>query len=62
MPGITLPGLITGCCLAVAGLLVLGMLMVYSTTFDYGMRFKDEATYYFKRQFMALLLGVGWRS
>ncbi len=45
--------------LAVAGLLVVGMLMVYSTTFDYGIIFKDEATYYIKRQLMALLLGVG---
>ncbi len=43
--------------LAVAGLLVLGMLMVYSTTFDYGLRFQDDATYYFRRQFLALGLG-----
>jgi cell division protein FtsW (lipid II flippase) len=26
--------------LAIAGMLVLGMLMVYSTTFDYGLRFR----------------------
>lgn len=44
--------------LAVAGLLVLGMLMVYSATFDYGLRFYDDATYYFRRQFSALALGV----
>lgn len=44
--------------LAVAGLVVVGMLMVYSTTFDYGILFKDEATYYIKRQAMALLLGL----
>jgi cell division protein FtsW len=43
--------------LAVAGLLVLGMLMVYSTTFDYGLRFQDDATYYFRRQFLALGIG-----
>ncbi|NJN54494.1 MAG: FtsW/RodA/SpoVE family cell cycle protein [Anaerolineae bacterium] len=44
--------------LAVAGLLVIGMLMVYSTTFDYGLRFKDDATYYFQRQMMALIIGM----
>lgn len=44
--------------LAVAGMLVLGMLMVYSTTFDYGLRFQEDATYYFRRQFMALGLGL----
>ncbi len=44
--------------LAIAGLLVLGMLMVYSTTFDYGLRFQDDATYYFRRQFLALGLGL----
>jgi cell division protein FtsW len=44
--------------LAVAGLIVLGMLLVYSSTFDYGIRFQDDPTYYFRRQFMALLLGV----
>lgn len=43
--------------LAIAGLLVLGMLMVYSTTFDYGLRFQDDATFYFRRQFLALGLG-----
>ncbi len=44
--------------LAIAGLLVLGMLMVYSTTFDYGLRFQDDATYYFRRQFLAMGLGL----
>ncbi|MCZ7671622.1 MAG: hypothetical protein M5U34_33115 [Chloroflexi bacterium] len=33
--------------LAAAGLLILGMMMVYSTTFDYGLLFKDEPTFYF---------------
>lgn len=44
--------------LAVAGLLVMGMMMVYSTTFDYGFRFQDDVTYYFRRQLMAAVLGV----
>lgn len=44
--------------LAVAGLVVIGMLMVYSTTFDYGLRFYEDATYYIRRQFMALGLGL----
>lgn len=44
--------------LAVAGLVVLGMLMTYSSTFDYGIRFWDDPTYYIRRQFSALALGV----
>ena len=44
--------------LAVAGLIILGMMMVYSTTLDYGLLFKDEPTYYFERQMVALLLGL----
>lgn len=44
--------------LAVAGLLILGMMMVYSSTFDYGLLFKDEPTFYFERQLVALLLGL----
>ncbi len=44
--------------LAAAGLLILGMMMVYSTTFDYGLLFKDEPTFYFERQFIAMLLGL----
>lgn len=44
--------------LAAAGLLVIGLLMVYSTTFDYGLRFKDDATYYFRRQMLALVIGL----
>jgi cell division protein FtsW len=44
--------------LAVAGLVVLGMLMVYSTTFDYGLRFFEQSTYYFNRQFLALVIGL----
>lgn len=44
--------------LAIAGMLVLGMLMVYSTTFDYGLRLQDDPTFYFRRQMMALGLGL----
>ena len=44
--------------LAIGGLIVIGMLMVYSTTFDYGLVLKDNATYYFERQFVALGLGI----
>ena len=44
--------------LALSGLLVIGMLMVYSTTFDYGTIFQADATYYFQRQFVAMLLGL----
>lgn len=44
--------------LAVAGLLVIGMLMVYSTTFDLGLLAWEDPTYYFRRQSIALLLGL----
>lgn len=44
--------------LALAGLLVIGMLMVFSTTFDYGLRFWDDSTYYLRRQFSALGIGL----
>ncbi|MDX1616895.1 MAG: putative lipid II flippase FtsW [Candidatus Promineifilaceae bacterium] len=44
--------------LTVAGLVVIGMLMVYSTTFDYGLRFHDEAIYFLKRQSAALIIGT----
>lgn len=44
--------------LAVAGLVVIGTLMVYSTTFDYGLRFQDDATYYFRRQISASGIGL----
>jgi cell division protein FtsW len=46
--------------LSIVALLVIGMLMVYSTTFDYGVRFVDgDATYYFRRQLTAMLIGLG---
>lgn len=44
--------------LAVAGLIVVGVLVVYSTTFDLGMLAKDDSTYYLKRQLTALGIGV----
>lgn len=45
--------------LALAGLLVVGLLMVYSTTFDYGFRWRDgDTTYFFRRQLAALGLGL----
>ena len=44
--------------LAVAGLVVMGMLMVYSTTFDLGVLAHDEATYFIKIQFLALAAGL----
>ena len=44
--------------LTVAGLVVLGLLMVYSTTFDLGQREFDRATYYIERQLMALAIGA----
>lgn len=44
--------------LAIAGLIIIGLLTVYSTTFDIGLRWKGNSTYYIERQFMALLLGL----
>lgn len=43
--------------LATAALLVFGFLMVYSTTFDLGLRFKDNSIYYMTRQVGAMVLG-----
>ncbi|MFO7539315.1 MAG: FtsW/RodA/SpoVE family cell cycle protein [Chloroflexota bacterium] len=44
--------------LAVAALLVIGMLMVYSTTFYYGLHFRDSATYFIERQLIAMIMGL----
>lgn len=44
--------------LGAAALLVFGFLMVYSTTFDLGFRFKDNPVYYMTRQVGAMVLGV----
>ncbi len=43
--------------LALGGLVVLGMLIVYSSTFDLGLQAKGDSLYYIRRQFVALLLG-----
>lgn len=44
--------------LAIGALLAFGFLMVYSTTFDLGVRFKGNAVYYMTRQMVAMGLGV----
>ena len=44
--------------LAAAALLVLGFLMVYSTTFDLGDRFQGNPVYYLTRQLVAMGLGI----
>ena len=44
--------------LAVAGLVVVGMLMVYSTTFDIGLQWHEKSTYFFEKQLIALAAGV----
>ncbi len=44
--------------LGTAALLVFGFLMVYSTTFDLGLRFKDNPVYYMTRQVGAMALGL----
>jgi cell division protein FtsW len=43
---------------ATLGLLALGMMMVYSSTFDMGYRLHDDASYYFMRQLR--WLGIGF--
>ena len=44
--------------LAIGALLIFGLLMVYSTTYDYGFRFKDDSNYYIKRQLIAAGMGL----
>ena len=44
--------------LVLAALLVLGMLIVYSATFDLGLQAKGDSLYYIKRQFGAMVLGL----
>jgi cell division protein FtsW len=45
--------------LAIAGLIIVGLLTVYSTTFDLGRQWHDgDAGYFIRRQFMALGLGL----
>lgn len=44
--------------LATAALLVIGFLMVYSTTFDLGDRFESNPVYFLTRQLVAMGLGI----
>lgn len=44
--------------LAASALLVIGFLMVYSTTFDKGFLWKGDSTYYLVRQGIFMLLGI----
>ncbi len=44
--------------LVTAGLLALGLMMVYSSTFDMGYRAYGDAAHFFKRQLMALAVGL----
>jgi cell division protein FtsW len=44
--------------LAIGGLIIIGLLTVYSTTFDIGLRWRGDSAYYIERQFMALFLGL----
>ncbi|MDX1413398.1 MAG: putative peptidoglycan glycosyltransferase FtsW [Candidatus Promineifilaceae bacterium] len=44
--------------LAIGGLIIIGLLTVYSTTFDIGMQWKGDSSYYIRRQLLALLLGI----
>ncbi len=44
--------------LATVGLLIIGMLMVYSTTFDIGLLWHGDASYFFDSQLRALGIGL----
>ncbi|MGD2205259.1 MAG: putative peptidoglycan glycosyltransferase FtsW [Anaerolineae bacterium] len=44
--------------LAVAGLIAVGLMMVYSSTFDMGYRGFDDTAYFFKRQVRWLVIGT----
>jgi cell division protein FtsW (lipid II flippase) len=48
--------LITGCFWQSVRLVVFGFLMVFSTTFDLGYRFKDNSMYYITRQMGAMII------
>ena len=45
--------------LATAGLVAMGLMMVYSSTFDMAYRGYGDAAYFFKRQLLALAVGLG---
>ncbi len=44
--------------LSIGALIIIGLLMVFSTTFDYGFLFKDDSAFYIKRQLMATGIGL----
>ncbi len=44
--------------LAIAGLIIIGLLTVFSTTFDIGLQWRGDSGYYIRRQLAALLLGL----
>lgn len=44
--------------LTIAGLVIIGLLTVYSTTFDIGLQWKGNSSYYIRRQFIALFIGL----
>ena len=44
--------------LAIAGLIIIGLLTVFSTTYDIGLQWKGDSSYYIRRQFLALILGL----
>ena len=41
-----------------ASLLIIGLLMVYSSSFDFAYRYLDQPTYFFGRQIIWALLGT----
>lgn len=43
---------------AIAALLAVGLMMVYSSTFDMGFRLYEDAAYFFKRQLAWMVIGV----
>ena len=45
--------------LATAGLVAMGLMMVYSSTFDMAYRGYGDAAHFFKRQLLALVVGLG---
>ncbi|HXV98349.1 MAG TPA: FtsW/RodA/SpoVE family cell cycle protein, partial [Anaerolineae bacterium] len=45
--------------IAVAALIIVGLMMVYSTTFYLGYQLYNQPTYFFVRQLIWVALGVG---
>ena len=44
--------------LAIAALIIIGLLTVFSTTYDIGLQWKGDSSYYIRRQLLALILGM----